>query len=69
MNVNVIFEGGLGLWEPFKNRRGEGVKNLIFLRTLFMNGPLVQASILQAQHNTKSKKPEGEKIWQKLPVT
>ena len=24
MNVNVIFEGGLGLWEPFENRRGGG---------------------------------------------
>ena len=36
---NVILEGGLSMWEPLENKRGEGVKNPIFLWTLFMNGP------------------------------
>ena len=26
MHVNVIFEGGLSLWEPLENRRGRGSK-------------------------------------------
>ena len=36
----LIFWGGVGLWEPLKNRSVEGVKNPKFLQTLFMNDPL-----------------------------
>ena len=47
MDVNVILEGGLSMWEPLKNKGGEGVKNPRFLRTLFMNGPYSWEQILQ----------------------
>ena len=45
------FGEGLSLWEPLENKRGEGVKNPRFLRTLFMNGPLDNFS--WQNHQTK----------------